>query len=397
MVAFGSRKDEYPGQIALRTVSCLSTKRTNFACHMNAGRSGVKAKTTTFKLRRSKMKREIKVALLTLIALAIFGWGFKYLQGQNLLKPSQIFYIRYDNVDYLKIASPVVISGLEVGTVKDIYQDPKDVRKIIVEITVEKRYCIPKNALARLVSTSLMGGKAIEISFDVGRSQEDCIASGSFIQGKTVGFLPSMAGEKVATSTEEVLEKLVHLLDSINGQMSSDDKKMLGQSMKDIQGALANLHAMSASLNAMIAQSRSSIQNTLSYTEEITGMLAAQRDAIAQTITHFNNISKDLEDSQLGSQISSLSDKLKTTLSSLDTGLQQFSSILNDLQKGKGSLGLLLQDESLYENLNTTLQHTELLLQDFRLHPKRYTRLLSKKEKPYVAPAEDPGLKEQRE
>lgn len=342
------------------------------------------------------MKKQVKVALLSLTALIIFGWGIKYLQGQNLFKPSQTFYIRYDNVDFLKIASPVVISGLEVGTVKDIYQDPKDVKKIIVEITVEKRYCIPKNAVARLISTSLMGGKAIEISFDIGQTQENCLESGSFIQGKTVGFLPSMAGEKVATSTEEVLEKLVVLLDTLNGQMSSSDKKMLSQSMEDIQATLANLHAMSASLNAMITQSRSSIQNTLAHTEEITGMLANQRQAIAQTITHFNSISKELEDSQLGTQITELTDKLNGTLATLDNGLQQFSSILNQLQEGKGSLGLLLQDESLYQNLNTTLQHTELLLQDLRLHPKRYTRILSKKEKPYIAPEEDPGLKEQR-
>ncbi len=340
------------------------------------------------------MKREIKVALLALSALAIFGWGIKYLQGQNLLKPSQTFYIRYDNVDYLKIASPVVISGLEVGTVKDIYQDPEDVKKIIVEITVEKRYCIPEDAVARLVSTSLMGGKAIEISFDPGLSQEHCAKSGTFITGKTVGFLPSMAGEKIATSTEDVLDKLVTLLDTINRQMNAGDKEMLGKSVEDISATLANFRAMSASLNAMIAGSRSSIQNSLAHTEKLTEMLAQQRDAIAQTIEHFNNISKELETSRLGQQISELTSNLQGTLATLDSGLQHFNGILNDLQNGKGSLGLLLQDESLYENLNTTLQHTELLLQDLRLHPKRYTRILSKKEQPYKAPEEDPGMRQ---
>ena len=338
------------------------------------------------------MKKEIKVGLLALSAIAIFIWGIKYLQGQNLLTPSQTFYIQYDNVDLLKVASPVVVSGLEVGTVKDIYQDPENLKKIIVEITVDKNVRIPKDTEARLISTSLMGGKAIILSFEHDCSGDDCAQSGDFLAGKTVGFLPSMAGEEMSKSMEDVMAKLSVLLDSINQQMSTGDKQMLNRGMEDISATLANLHAASQTLNLMLANSRGDIESTLNHTASVTEMLAQQRDAIAQTISHFNAISADLEKAGIGQEISELSDGLKSTMQNLDNALQQFNGLLADLQNGKGSLGLLLNDKELYENLNTTLKHAELLMQDLRLHPKRYTRVLSKKEQPYQAPAEDPGI-----
>ncbi|HHJ50201.1 MAG TPA: MCE family protein [Phaeodactylibacter sp.] len=338
------------------------------------------------------MKKEVKVGLLALSAIAIFIWGIKYLQGQNLLTPSQTFYIRYDDVDLLKVASPVVVSGLEVGTVKDIYQDPENLKKIIVEITVDKNVRIPKDTEARLISTSLMGGKAIVLSFERDCSGDDCAQSGDFLTGKTVGFLPSMAGEKAGKSMEEVMAKLSVLLDSIQQQMDTGDKEVLQRGMEDISAPLANLNAASHTLNLMLANSRGDIESALDHTASVTEMLAQQRDAIAQTISHFNAISADLEKAGIGQEISELSNGLKNTMQNLDNALQQFNGLLADLQNGKGSLGLLLNDKELYENLNTTLRHAELLMQDLRLHPKRYTRVLSKKEQPYQAPTEDPGI-----
>ncbi len=338
------------------------------------------------------MKKEVKVGLLALSAIAIALWGFKYLQGQNLLVRAQTFYIRYDDVDLLKIASPVVISGLEVGTVKDIYQDPENLKKIIVEITVDKEVCVPKETQARLISTSLMGGKAIVLSFDENRKEGDCAKSGEFLKGKTLGFLPSMAGEEMSNQMEDVMGKLAVLLDSINRQMSTGDKEMLSRGMEDISATLTNLRSASQSLNLLITNSRGDIESTLSNTASITEMLAQQRDAIAETLSHFNAISADLEKAGLGQEITQLSSNLQNTLQTLDKALGQFNGLLADLQSGKGSLGLLLNDKDLYENLNTTLKHAELLMQDLRLHPKRYTRVLSKKEQPYQAPSEDPGL-----
>ncbi|MDH3651763.1 MAG: MlaD family protein, partial [Saprospiraceae bacterium] len=112
------------------------------------------------------MSREIRIGLLTIVAIAVLIWGYKYLLGQNLLKASNKYYIEYSNIDKLKPSDPVSINGFDVGTVQDIYLKPEDMKTIIVVIDVKSEVKLPPDTEAHLFNNGMMGSKAIRLEYE---------------------------------------------------------------------------------------------------------------------------------------------------------------------------------------------------------------------------------------
>lgn len=340
------------------------------------------------------MAREIKIGLFAIVAIVIAIVGYNFLKGKNLLDANNVFLAEYSNVDQLQISAPVLLSGLQVGMVKDIYLKKDDYSVIIVEIEVKKEIKIPKNALAQIISTGLMGGRSVNLKFEGICSGEDCAKNGDHLRGETKGFLDSMVGtDKLTQYTDTIRSGVTKILDTISVRLKRNDNEV-GKSLEDLQVTLQNLRSTTTQLDQIVRSSKNEIVTTLDNLEAITATIRASNEQIKSIIDNTEKFSGQLKDVDLkntADEARAAIANLKTTLATTDKTLAEATEMIRKIKNGEGTLGLLVSDKKLYENLQSTSKNLDLLLQDVRLNPKRYTRILSRKQIPYQAPAVDPA------
>lgn len=337
-----------------------------------------------------QIRRETKIGLLTAAALALLIWGYEFLKGRNILQSSQIFISEYENVDELKKSNPIQVNGLQVGIVRAVYLNPKNLTSILVEMDVSKDIKVPLGTIAEIHTTSMMGGRVIELVFPPECIDGSCPPAGKVLEGRTKGFLNSMVGTDNLDTYLSMLEtRLTSLTDTIIAKFSGNPE--LQQSGQDLQSILANLNAASATLNRQLNGSLgASFDNIASVTEN----LRKNNEQITRLLDNLAAVSGDLKEDDVVGNVNSTVNQVKATLQQIDVAVASLTATLTKIQQSEGTLGLLANDRAMYDQLNKTLTNIELLTQDIRLNPKRYTTVLSKKSKPYEKPEEDPGTDE---
>ena len=350
-----------------------------------------------------KVSNEVKVAILAILAIALGFWGFKFLKGINVLTPAKTYYVRYDNVDQVRPSSPVFIKGFQVGMVKDMYIDKTDDKTIIAVLNIDRGVDIPKDAVATIIGLSLMGGKAIEIVIK-GSCDGDCAESGDYLKGDSKSFLQTVIGDpsQIDAYTDRLKAGLAINIDSLarinpNGAAASLDA---------LDNSLKNIEKMTQSLNEILALNRQSIGMITSNFAAVSGTIKDNDKNISNAIANLSELSKQLKDAGLdktsqkaSNALDSITLSLNTlrgTLSSTTKTISRVDTIAQKLIHGDGLVGKTLTDEALYNTLVSTSRHLQLLLQDVRMHPERYTSVKVKlfgknKPKKYANPLTDPA------
>jgi phospholipid/cholesterol/gamma-HCH transport system substrate-binding protein len=317
-----------------------------------------------------KISREIKTAILVIASILLFIWGYSFLQGRDLLNSYRMFYVQYENVEGLSTSAPVTINGLIVGRIMKINLIPTT-GKLQVEIQVKTDFPISKSSMIDIYEPGLIGGKQIQI---VPNLQDPIMAeSGDFFKGRNVPGLTSLVGEKLSPlqeKIERVAEDTDILLKSLNDILDSKSKANLRESIAKLNNLMSEFEKTGKSVNEIIDKNQSNI----------TGSLAN----LKKTTANFSKLSDTLANAKIGQALKNF----EHSMEGVDKIVTNFDKISTDLQKGKGTMGKLLNDDQFYKNLNTTSTELELLLQDLRLNPTRYINvsLFGKKNKPYVAP-----------
>lgn len=342
------------------------------------------------------MKREVKIGILTIIAIAAAIWGYKFLKGQNILSKSNIFYAVYQEVDNLEVSSPVLVNGLQIGTVQELYLNPNNPNEVIVVLDVRKDLKIPRNAMALLHTTSVLGGKAIVLKYST-ICVDDCAQSGDTLTGQFSGFVESVFPEEtleeyftiIKRNIGAVMDTIGHHFDSENGETK--------ESISDIKTIISNLKTTTDNLNILIAASAGSLIKITSNLEGFTGNLKQNNERITEIMDNVSKVSKDLSEMQLaelGTKSSQAVDQLNSTLTNLNEAGEELKVIMNKFTQSEGTLGLLMNDPALYRNLDRTVKNLDFLLQDLRLNPKRYVNVsvFGKRQKEYVVPEDDPAM-----
>ncbi len=328
------------------------------------------------------MRRETKIGLLAAISLAIGIIGYKYLNGQNVLSRSLVLYAVYDDVNGLQPSAPVWLHGFQVGLVTNLYQKPDDIKKIVVVLDIDKNIRLPKDAVAELITYNPMGGKAIVLKFEGTCSGDDCLKSGDYIRAESKGVLASMLPQEEVKQYMELLRtSLTRLIDTLSGQMAGE-----AGPMADLTQTAANLRSLTGRLDGMLARSSASITGTLDNAHSLTEALKASQADLQQSLSNLAALSRQLKEADLGKTIGHANDALagfQTALTEVQQALNNLNTLLQNINDGQGTLGKLAADPALYDELKEASHQAALLLEDLRLHPKRYTRILSKKEIPY--------------
>jgi len=345
------------------------------------------------------MVKETKIGIFAVLSIAAAIWGYKFLKGQNILGRSNIFYAVYNDVDNLPVSSPVLINGLQVGIVQNLYLNPKNPEEVIVVLDVDRKVNVPKDALAIMQTTSFMGNKAITLSYR-GVCTSNCAISGDTLLGTTAGLIETML-------PEATLEKYFTLIrDNIGGVVDTITSKLEqsgsnpGQSIEDLKETISNIRKISDNLNLLIAASSVDIQRTVRNLEGISKNINNNSEEITRIISNVEKVSTDLaalDLKDLTSKAGGALESLDETFAILKTAGNDLSAILADIKKGEGTMGMMMQDPSVYQNLERTTRNLDLLLQDVRLNPKRYVNVsvFGKKQKSYELPEDDPAFQEE--
>jgi phospholipid/cholesterol/gamma-HCH transport system substrate-binding protein len=313
-----------------------------------------------------KITREIKTAILVIASILLFIWGYSFLKGKDLFTDYKTFYVEYDNVEGLAVSAPVTINGLVVGKVTGITIQ-NATGKLMVELQIKNDFPISKSSIVNIYDPGLIGGKQIQIIPDY--EDKSIAKSGDTLKGEVKKGLTDLVGEKLApiqVKLDKVLLNADQLLTGVNAVLDKDGQENLKTSLAELSKTIAQFHKASTSLNVILDDNKGKIGGV---------------------VTNFNKVSSDF------SKISDSLNKanLGKTAKDLQKTLENVDKIMANLQSGKGSMGKMLNDEALYNNLEKTSKELELLLQDVRLYPTRYVNvsLFGKKNKPYVKPTND--------
>ncbi len=312
-----------------------------------------------------KITKEIKTAILVIASILLFIWGYSFLKGRDLLTDYKIFYVQYDNVEGLATSAPVTINGLVVGRVTSITLQPSG--KLLVELQLKNEFPVSKSSIVNIYEPGLIGGKQIQI---IPNLQDTTLAeSGDMLRGGVVPGLTDLVGERL-TPLQEKVEKMVvsadALLRNINTVLDAKTKENLKSSIANLNSTLIEFKGISGNVNEMLAENKGKLNSSMANFDKASANFAKISDSIAKI-------------------------ELGRTVKSLENALGKVNTILADVESGKGSLGKLVNDPVLYNNLTKTSREMELLLQDLRLNPTRYINIsvFGKKNKPYVAPKDD--------
>jgi phospholipid/cholesterol/gamma-HCH transport system substrate-binding protein len=341
------------------------------------------------------MNRETKIGILTVICIAGLFWGYKFLKGKNVLSRSLTIYAVFDKVEDLPISAPVLISGLQVGTVQDQYLKDGDPGQIVVVLDIERRVKLPKDAVVVMQATSLMGGKSIRLDYQKACT-DNCAQSGDTLVGRHEGLLNTMVPlETVNTYMNAIKANLGGVMDSLDQRIKQPESPT-AESIRDIHLIISDLQSSMAQMSALLAQITPELIKTSKNLNAATAGIANETKQLSEIITNVNQVSSQLANAELDSTIQGADKAIKTldeTLVSLHTATNTLQSTLATINEGKGTLGKLINDPGLYQNLNNTSRQLDLLLQDLRLNPKRYVSVsvFGKKQKEYMLPSNDPA------
>lgn len=306
-----------------------------------------------------KITREVKTAILVISGLLLIIYLFNYLKGENLLDSSRTFYAVYNNVEGLATSAPVTISGNVVGKVQEIVFTEDGSGKLQLKLMIDNDFQFSKNSKAQIYETGLIGGKAIAII--LANDGSETAVDGDFLQGTIKAGLTELVNQKLTPlqgKIENVMVSADSLLMNINDVFDNQTKTNLKSSISSLNETILSFKNTSNSINSLIEKNKEKLDSTITSFESTSANLAS--------------LTKEMAKANLGQ-----------TITELQATIDSFKNILSSIEKGEGSMGKLMKDEGLYNNIEGATKELEELLRDIKLHPKRYFRILSKKEIPY--------------
>ncbi len=314
-----------------------------------------------------KLSRELKTGIIVIGGILLFILGFSYLKSTPLFENSKTFYAVYKNVGGLQPGTPVTINGFNVGTVNDIkFKDASGY--LVVTFSVSSSFEFSKNSKAELYDTGIIGGKGIQIIpvFDGGPMGQ----SGDTLLTDTRPGLTELLQQKLSPlqlKVEGAVSNADSLFMNVNDVLDDKTRNSLRESIQGLTAVIENFRKSAETLNGLMETNKSHIDSSLTNIHVIT--------------SNFARLSDTLVAANLGA-----------TIKNLEATMGNLNALLAKVEKGEGSLGKLMKNEELYNNMADASRELDLLLQDFRLNPKRYVNVsvFGKKQIEYTVPADDP-------
>jgi phospholipid/cholesterol/gamma-HCH transport system substrate-binding protein len=302
-----------------------------------------------------KFYKESKIGVIIALAIVLLIWGLNFLKGRNLFTSNKQYFAVFSNIGGLKKTSAVSANGYQIGLVSNISFLKGDINKILVELLIDKKFKIPKKSVVQIYSSDLLGSKAVKLEL------VDSIAlvnnEYTKIYAKQNDTLKSFYSGDLSATVTKIKDQAESAISSIDSVATSLHHILTPETEKNIRGAIM-------ALQDLIVTEKQKISQILNNVESITKNFENSNKSISNIVGNLSAVSDSLAAANL-----------KKTIEKANITFTQTSEILTKINSGKGSLGLLVNNDSLYLTLHKTVQDLDSLLVDLNKHPKRYVHL----------------------
>lgn len=308
-----------------------------------------------------KYSKELIAGIIALSAIFLMYWGANFLKGSDIFSKSTTVYAVYPKVDGLTTSQPVIISGFNVGMISGMYFHPRLDGSVVVELKIHSNYPLSTNTIARITSTDFLGGKAIEL---LPGDNGIPIQSGDTLIPEITLSISEEVNLQVLPLKNKI-EKLLGSVDTIliltSEIFTENFKNNIETSITSLKNTFASLETSSKSFEHLLADNEETLTRTIEDVGEVSHVLKENKLNLDKIAKNLAAVSDSLIESNPGEAFRSLT-----------STLVNFNQLLERIEQGEGNLGLLLNSEELYNNLELASQRANLLLLDMKLNPKRY-------------------------
>ena len=287
-----------------------------------------------------KLTKEIKIALVAIVGILVMYFGINFLKGINLFSTNNAYYMTFDDIQGLGASTPIYADGYKVGTVDGLEYDYKENGPIKVKVDIIKDLRIPQGSKAEIVK-DLMGN--LQVNLLLANNPRERVEPGGIIPGAVNGGMMDKAANLVPV-VEKMLPKLDSILTSVNALLADP---ALAASLHNVETITSNLTVSTRELNTLMA----------GLNKQVPGMIGKANGVLDNT-------------NRLTANLASLD--VQGTLNKVNQTLESAHQFTEKLNSNQGSLGLLMNDTKLYDNLTSTMSHADSLVIDLKAHPKRY-------------------------
>lgn len=310
-----------------------------------------------------KVSNETKIGALTVVALTFLVLGYNFLQGRSVFRTGNFLYAKYNQTNQLMPSNPVFINGFQVGSVYSTDAADETLQQIVVEIKLKDNYQIPANSIA-VIEGSLLGTPSVKILMGNGK---EYLQSGDTIQTQEAGGMfdgISAKIEPISTQLQKTLASLDTVLLNVNSVLDPSTKNNLQNVISNLNQATAGIVVSTASLQQLLNTQTGALAGSLNNVNSFTKTLADNNDKITGTLSNLETTTEKF--SRLD---------IDATMKSLDASVKQLNDIVTKINTGSGSMGALINDKALYNNLNSSVRSLNTLMDDLRVNPKRYVNI----------------------
>jgi phospholipid/cholesterol/gamma-HCH transport system substrate-binding protein len=287
-----------------------------------------------------KLTKEIKIALVAIVGILVMYFGINFLKGMNLFSTNNAYYMTFDDIQGLGASTPIYADGYKVGTVDGLEYDYKENGPIKVKVDINKDLRIPQGSKAEIVK-DLMGN--LQVNLLLANNPRERVEPGGVIPGAVNGGMMDKAANLIPV-VEKMLPKLDSILTSVNALLADP---ALAASLHNVETITSNLTVSTRELNTLMA----------GLNKQVPGMIGKANGVLDNT-------------NRLTANLASLD--VQGTLNKVNQTLESAHQFTEKLNSNQGSLGLLMNDTKLYDNLTSTMSHADSLVIDLKAHPKRY-------------------------
>jgi phospholipid/cholesterol/gamma-HCH transport system substrate-binding protein len=308
-----------------------------------------------------KLTKTSKIGILVVLCLTLLIWGINFLKGRDIFRTEKVFYARYKNVGGLTATTLVTLNGLKVGYVRDIYFAEDLSGDLIVKIALRNNFPLPVGTSAQIASSDLLGSKVVKLNL---AKSTKLLQENDTLNSQMDADIMQQVNEQIApikAKAERLIENLDSIVTAASRILNSDSQHNISESIRQIHLTMSNLENISANLNDVISGQKKNLSTTFANISAISGNLKDNSGQLGHIMGNISTFSDSLSKMQINK-----------TVEHINGSLNDLNKILNKIDTSNGTLGLLVNDPRLYQNINYSTENLNRLLVDFRINPKRY-------------------------
>ena len=308
-----------------------------------------------------KVTKTSKIGILVVLCLTLLIWGINFLKGRDIFRTEKVFYARYKNVGGLAATTLVTLNGLKIGYVREIYFAEDLSGDLIVKIALHNDFPLPVGTSAQISSSDLLGSKVVKLN--LGKSEKLLHANDTLVSQMDADIMQQVNEQlaPIKAKAERLIENLDSIVSTASKILNNESQRNITESIRQINLTMTNLEKISSGLSDVVTGQKKNLASTISNLSEITGNLKNNSGKLEHIMNNFSTFSDSLAKIELNN-----------TINHINGSVVNLGMILSKIDSANGTLGLLVNDPRLYQNINNTSENLNRLLVDFRLNPKRY-------------------------